>query len=138
MVHGMLAAAATGIGVGEVPAAVDTPAAADGAQFENLISQPATDADIARYGEPRMDVTPSGNAWKPMLDYMSSVARDMRAHIERPLATVNAEEFPQLQTLREIQNVAHDFMVAEMQMQFIGKGLQMANHGMQLLYQQQG
>lgn len=138
MVHGMMAAAAAGVGIGENPAPIDVPAQADGAQFENLISQPATDADVARYGEPRMDAMPVGDTWKPMLDYMSDVARDMRAHIERPMVTVDADAFPQMQALQEIQTVAHDFMVAEMQMQFIGKGLQMANHGMQLLYQQQG
>lgn len=117
------------------------------AQFQELIAQPAevtngaryadaADA-AARYAEPAAALGP-GAQLHPLIDYMGQASEQLRTQLDTPGLSIDPELWPELHLMQQTQLGLRDFMRAELQIEMIGKALQLANRNVQVLYQQQG
>lgn len=123
------------------------PAAHLAAQFEELIAQPAAVTDGARYvdaGDRAVSYSEPASALglsaqlHPLIDYMGQASDQLRAQLETPGLSIDPEMWPELHLMQQTQLGLRDFMRAELQIEMIGKALQLAGRNVQVLYQQQG
>lgn len=129
------------------PIAEQQPPAHLAAQFQELIAQPAGVTDgaryvdaadgAARYAGPAAALGP-GAQLHPLIDYIGQASQQLRAQLETPGLSIDPQMWPELHLMQQTQLGLRDFMRAELQVEMIGKALQLANRNVQVLYQQQG
>jgi len=73
-----------------------------------------------------------------LMEYGGEISEQFRAELERGPLPIDPNVAPDLFIAQEIQSGMRHFSLLELQFEFIGKGLQLANRNVQVLYQQQG
>lgn len=101
------------------------------ARFEAQIAEPAA----LRYGAPMGTGTTAENL-RPVVDYATRVSKDYRAELGRRELRIDAEMWPELYVLQQVNHEMRGFSLLQMQLEFMGKGVEVANRGTQVLYQQ--
>jgi hypothetical protein len=101
------------------------------ARFEAQIAE----AVPLQYGAP-VSGGAAGDSLRPVMDYATRVSNDYRAELERREVRIDPEMWPELYVLQQVNREMRGFSLLQMQLEFMGKGVEVANRGTQVLYQQ--
>jgi hypothetical protein len=125
------AVAAITAAAAQAPQAAPQPTPQQIARFEAQLQEHAP----SRYGPPLSGSAPNENL-RPMIDYAGRVSQEYRTKLERPGLRIDAEQWPELYVLQEVNRDMRSFSLVQLQLEFIGKGVEATNRGTQVLYQQ--
>ena len=133
MTDGPISAVAATVAAGaQAPEAVQ-PTAQQIARFEAQLQQPAP----LHYDAPASAAGASGEL-RPVIDYAGRVSNEFRTKLEHRDLKIDAEQWPELYLVQEVNREMRGFSLMQMQVEFIGKGVEVTNRSTQVLYQQSG
>ena len=123
------------VGAQATPAAAQ-PTAEQAARFQTLLQQPDAPAlELASYSRPLAPPVSIDSQLQPLADYAAEISDHMREYMQPPRWEVDATRFPELHTLQRLAHETRAINVMSLQVQLIGKSVNLVNESVQALYQ---
>lgn len=122
------------VGAQAAPAA--PPTVEQAARFQTLLQQSDVPGfELAKYDAPLAPPITIDSQLQPLTDYAAEISAKMREQLQPQPLDIDPELWPELYSLQQVTQQTHAVNVTSMQLQLLGKGVQLLNDSVQALYQ---